>query len=175
MLIGLLKRSKDQRGFLTFTLLPIMLIIVLSVSCILIGTAFTAKKNAYMTHQWFGGAMDFASEAMFRDKTAADTATRTDAARQWFVYAFSRMLDAGYDGNSFTPNGRSIYPGPIQLVSFTYIPPGSPVPGGTTRQPGYMAVIEVPVIGGNLPFVGPQYVAVPMSYFAVLKSTEQEE
>lgn len=160
---------KDQRGFLAFTILPIMLVIVFSMAAVFAGVAFMAKKNAVMTYSWFGNAMDFAATAANRD-TLGDAAAKTPEARQWFAYAFSRMINAGFDGYNFTPRGKSMYPGPIRLVSFDYAPPGTPVrDGGTTRLPGYTAVIEVPVIGTTLPFIGLQYIIVPMRYTGVIK------
>jgi hypothetical protein len=159
---------RDQRGFLAFTILPIMLVIVFSVAAIFAGAAFAAKKNAVMTYDWFGNAVDFAAAAANRDGLAEDAAAKTPEARQWFICAFSRMIGADFDGYSFTP--RSMYPGPIRLVGFDYAPPGTPVRGGgATRLPGYTAVIEVPVIGTTLPFIGPQYVVVPMRYTGVIK------
>ena len=80
------------------------------------------------------------------------------------------MVNAGFDGYNFTPQGKSMYPGPIKLVSFDYAPPGTLVrDGGTTRLPGCTAVIEVPVIGTTLPFIGSQYITVPMRYTGVIK------
>lgn len=160
----------DQRGFLAMYLLPIMLVIIISVASILIGTAFAGRKNAVMTYQWFGEAMNFAVMAANQDGNLSMAASRTNDAWQWFGYTFSRMTDTSFDGNNFVPRTTSIYPGPIKIISFTYTSPGQPVPGGTAQQPGYTAAIEVPVIGGNLPFIGPQYVTVPMRYFAVIKS-----
>lgn len=162
--------KKDQRGFIAIQLFTIMIVIVFAVASLLIGTAFAARKNAVMTYDWFSAAMDFAATAANRDKDSADAASRTNDAWRWFGYAFSQMTDTTFNGGSFTPKGKSIYPGPIKLNSFTYNAPGQPVPGGTAQQPGYTATIEVPVIGGDLPFIGPQYVTVPMRYFGVIKS-----
>jgi len=148
-----------------------MLVIIFSVSSILIGVAFSARKNAVMTYQWFGEAINFAAQAANRDGDLSLASSRTSDARQWFGYSFSRMTGTTFSGYSFKPGGQSIYPGPIRLISFTYTPPGHPVPGGgTAKQPGYTAVIKVPVVGGNFPFIGPQYVAVPMKCFGVIKS-----
>ena len=134
------------------------------------GTAFSAKKNASMTYQWVGEAITFAAQAANQDGNLSLAASREKDALQWFGYSFSQITDTTYNGHSFIPRGQSIYPGPIQLVSFSYIPPGYPVPDGIASQPGYLAVLDVPVIGGELPFVGSQYVTVPMRYFGVIKS-----
>lgn len=166
----MLKLFKDQRGFLVFTLLPIMLVIVLSTACIFVGAAFAAKKNAYMTYQWFGEAMDFAATAANLNKDLTSAESRTNDAWRWFGYAFSQMTETTFDGSNFTPKGKSIYPGPIRLISFTYAPPGTPLSSeATTAQPGYTAVIEVLVLGAELPFIGPQYVTVSMRFTGVVK------
>jgi hypothetical protein len=160
----MLKFIKDQRGVLMFTLLPLFLVLIFSVASVFVGVAFVAKKNAAMTYTWFANAVDFAATAANRD-TIENAAAKTPEARQWFAYAFSRMINAGFDGYSFTPLGRSIYPGPIRLDSFDYAPPGTPLRGGgTTRLPGYTAKIEVPVLGATLPFIGTQCIVVPMRY-----------
>ena len=152
-------------------LFAIMLVIILTVSSVLVGVAFSARKNAVMTYQWFGEAMNFAAQAGNQDGNLSLAASRTHDAWQWFGYAFGQMTETNFNGNSFTPNGNSIYLGPIILTSFNYTPPGQPVPGGgTAGQPGYTATIEVPVVGGDLPFIGPQYVTVPMKCFGVIKS-----
>lgn len=170
----MLKSIKDQRGFLVFTLLPIMLVIVLSTACIFIGTAFAAKKNAYMTYQWFGEAMDFAATAANLNKDLTNAELRTNDAWRWFGYAFNQITETNFDGSSFTPKGKSIYPGPIKLVSFTYAPPGTTLSDGArTARPGYTAVIEVPVLGAKLPFIGPQYITVPMRFTGVIKSERE--
>jgi len=52
---------RDERGFLALQLLSIFLVIALSLFCVLMGTAFGARKVAYCTYQWFGAAMDYAT------------------------------------------------------------------------------------------------------------------
>lgn len=148
----------------------IMIVIVFSVVSLLAGAAFAARKNAVMTYDWFGASMDYAVQAANQDGNLSMAALNTSLAWRYFGQSFSQMTDTTFNGSSFTPRGKSMYPGPIRLVSFSYTSPGQAIPGGTAKQPGYTAVIEVPVLGGNLLFIGPQYVKVPMRYFGVVKS-----
>lgn len=164
---------KNQRGFIVMPVLLIFLIIVFSAFTVLAAATFGAKKNAEMTYSWFGEAMDFATGAVAYGRSTADFQALMPEARQWFVYAFSQELEATTDGYSF--NSRlKIYPGPIRLTRFSYAPPGTVAPGGVkTAKPGYEAVIEVPVLGANLPFIGTQYVTVPMRQVGVVKAAAE--
>ncbi|MCL6449472.1 MAG: hypothetical protein K6U04_15260 [Armatimonadetes bacterium] len=164
---------KDQRGFIAMYVLLIFLVIAFSCFAFIGTAALGAKKNAVMTYQWFGEAINFAADAVSRARETTDFAVKTSEARQWFVYAFSQELEATTDGYNF--NSRlKIYPGPIKLVSFNYAPPGTVAPGGgRTAGPGYEAVIEVPVLSVNLPFIGPQYVTVPMRQVGVVKAAAE--
>gem|GEM_PF-3235314 len=161
-----------QRGFVMLTLLPMMLVIFFSAFAVILASAFAARKNAVMTHQWASEAVSFAADAANRERDVGDAASRTDLARQWFVYAFAAMIEADFDGSSFVPRGESIWPGPIRLTGFRYAPPGTPVPGSgghaATARPGYEADLEVPVLGARLPFIGEQYVTVPMRCLGVV-------
>ena len=163
---------RDQRGFVTMPILLMFLIIAFSAFTILGVSAFGVRKNAVMTYQWFGEALNFAVDAVTfsRDITATDIADKTPEARQWFTYAFSRMLDATTDGVNFNSQ-LPIYDGPIKLTGFRYVPPGTAVYGGNrTATPGYEAVIEVPV-SVNVPFIGRQHITIPMRQVAVVKPT----
>ncbi|MBO8128241.1 MAG: hypothetical protein H0Z39_03455 [Peptococcaceae bacterium] len=163
---------RDQRGSLTLTLVPIFLMIALMVFFIVIGTAFGARKVAYCTYQWFGEAMDFAAMDANQDGDLSQVALRTPTAQTAFTRVFAEMTGTEYINGSFIPQGQSPYPGPITLDSFEPVQPGDPIPYGTARQPGYVAVITVPVFGDEYPFIGEQYVTVPMRYFAVARSAE---
>ncbi|WP_307403334.1 hypothetical protein [Desulfofundulus luciae] len=162
----------DQRGSVHLMLLPMYLVMVLSLFSMVAVSAFAAKKNAVTVYQWLDAVMDFTAQAITYNRAGEDYESRTPEAQQWFVYAFSRMVDADFDGSNFTPHG-SFPPGPVRLVSFGYAPPGTPVPGSsgqaTTAGPGYQAELEVPVLKANLPFIGLQYVTVPMRVVGVVK------
>lgn len=162
----------DQRGSVHLMLLPMYLVVVLSLFSMVAVSAFAAKKNAVTVYQWLDAAMDFTAQAITYNRAGEDYESRTPEAQQWFVYAFSRMVDADFDGSNFTPRG-SFPPGPVRLVSFGYAPPGTTVPGSsgqaTTAGPGYQAELEVPVLKASLPFIGPQYVTVPMRVVGVVK------
>jgi hypothetical protein len=161
-----------EEGFITIPLLTIMFVIIFAVFAVLSGVAFGARKTAVATYQWFGEAMDFAAYAANREGVINNTSINADKGRKYFEVAFARMTNTTLRGSSFYPQGASPYPGPIVLNSFTLVLPGMPVPYGIAREPGFMATISVPVWGGNLPFVGTQYLSVPMRYFAPVKTTQ---
>ncbi|MFZ5899503.1 MAG: hypothetical protein ACOYU7_10160 [Bacillota bacterium] len=166
---------RDERGFLALQLLPIFLVIALSLFCILMGTAFGGKKVAYCTYQWFGAAMDFAAMDANQDGDLSQVTLRREWAARAFTNVFAEMTGTRYANGNFIPQGDSPYPGPITLDSFVSIDPGDPIPYGTARQPGYLATITVPVLGGDYPLIGRQYITVPMRYFAVAGSFESQE
>lgn len=149
---------KDQRGFLSTRLITIMLVIVLFTSSILAGVAFAARKKAVMTYGWYTEAMDFAAQAANQDGDMSKVALRTSSAQWYFQHAFAKMT------------AEEKYPGSFTTERFQAAFPGQPVPGGIAQAPGYVSEITVPVLGGDLPFIGPQYITVPMRYFAVVKS-----
>lgn len=163
---------KREEGFIEIHLLTIMLIIVFTAFAVLSGVAFGARKTAFATYQWFGEAMNFASEAANRQGLVTNTPVNADTGRRYFELAFSKMTNTTVAGNSFMPTGNPAYPGAIILNSFDLVQPGAPIPNGVARQPGFLATITVPVWGKNLPFIGPQYVSVPMRYFAPVKTTQ---
>lgn len=163
---------KNQRGSLIYTMFAVMLIITLSATCILIGLAFSARKNAVATYDWFGEAMDFAAMAANYDGNINMVALRESSACQYFQRSFAQMTNTVCSGTNFSPKGKSVYPSPIVLESFRAVSPGEAIPNGTARQPGYLAIIEVPVMGGDFPFIDNQEVRVKMKYFAVVKSSQ---
>jgi hypothetical protein len=152
---------KDQRGFLEVYLLTIFTVIALSVFTVLAGVAFGAKKNADVVYQMIGEAIDFAGRAASRD-TGGNIENAGTLARQYFALAFSRMTGTTFTGSSFVPSGSSPVKAPMVLEDFRYVKPGDPIPGGRASVPGFMATLRVPVLVGNVPFVGPQYLEVPM-------------
>lgn len=162
----------QEEGFITIPLLTIMFVIIFAVFAVLSGVAFGARKTAVATYQWFGEAMDFAAYAANKEGVINNTPINADKGRRYFEVAFARMTNTTLRGSSFYPQGASPYPGPIVLNSFTLVQPGMPVPYGIAREPGFMATINVPVWGGNLPFIGTQYLSVHMRYFAPVKTTQ---
>ncbi|MFZ5898543.1 MAG: hypothetical protein ACOYU7_05140 [Bacillota bacterium] len=170
-----MRTIRDERGFLALQLLPIFLVIALSLFCILMGTAFGGRKVAYCTYQWFGAAMDFAAMDANQDGDLSQVTLRRVPAQVTFCHVFAEMTGTRYANGSFIPQGDGPYPGPITLDSFVPVQPGDRIPHGTARQPGYLATITVPVLGGDYPLIGRQYITVPMRYFAVAGSFEAEE
>lgn len=163
---------RREEGFIEIHLLTIMLVIVFTAFAVLSGVAFGARKTAFATYQCFCEAMNFASEAANRQGLVTNTPVNADTGRRYFELAFSRMTNSSVAGNSFIPSGRPAYPGAITLNSFELIQPGTPIPNGVARQPGFLATITVPVWGKELPFIGAQYISVPMRYFSPVKTTQ---
>ncbi len=149
---------KNQRGFIAIHMTTIMLVIIFSVASLLTGMAFSARKNAVMTYGWFAEAMDFAAQAANQDGDISKVDLNASAANRYFQQSL----------NSMTAQAK--YPGKITVNKFKSVSPGQTVPGGTAKAPGYQAEITVPVLGGDVPFIGPQYITVPMRYYAVVKS-----
>ncbi|MGI9951355.1 hypothetical protein V3F56_03250 [Moorellaceae bacterium AZ2] len=154
----------DQRGFLEVYMLVIFAVMALTVFAVLSGIAFGAKKNADVVYQMLGEAVDFAGRAASMD-VGGNLQSAEHLARQYFVAAFSRMTGTTFNGTNFVPSGSSPIKAPATLVEFRYVRPGEAVPGGTARQPGFMATVNVPVLVGNVPFIGPQFLDVRMRYY----------
>lgn len=152
---------RDQRGFLEVYLLVLFAVMALSAFAVLAGIVFGAKKNADVVYQILGEAIDFAGRAASRD-TGGNFEAGESRARQYFVLAFSRMTNTTFNGTSFVPSGPSPIKAPAVLEEFRYVRPGESVPGGIARQPGFMATLNVPVLLGNVPFLGPQFLDVRM-------------
>jgi hypothetical protein len=155
---------KDQRGFLEVYLLVIFAVMALSAFAVLSGIVFGAKKNADVVYQMVGEALGFASVSASKD-IGGNLEAGESRARQYFVLAFSRMTNTTFNGTSFVPSGPSPIKAPAVLEEFRYVRPGEPVPGGTARQPGFIATLNVPVFLGNVPFIGPQFLDVRMRYY----------
>ncbi|MBE3582129.1 MAG: hypothetical protein IMW96_10960 [Thermoanaerobacteraceae bacterium] len=155
---------KDQRGFLEVYMLVIFAVMALSAFAVLSGIAFGAKKNADAVYQMLGEAVDFAGRAASID-VGGDLESAEPFARQYFIVAFSRMTGTTFSGTSFVPSGSSPIKAPAVLQEFRYVRPGEAVPGGTARQPGFMATVNVPVLWGDVPFIGPQFIDVRMRYY----------
>ncbi|MCG0278952.1 MAG: hypothetical protein L5656_10605 [Thermanaeromonas sp.] len=155
---------RDQRGFLEVYLLVLFAVMALSAFAVLTGIAFGAKKNADVVYQMLGEAVDFAGRAASRD-TGGNLEGSEHLARQYFVLAFSRMTQTTFNGTSFVPVGPSPIKAPAVLEEFRYVRPGEPVPGGIARQPGFVATVNVPILLGNVPFIGPQFLDVRMRYY----------
>lgn len=152
---------KDQRGFLEVYLLTIFTVIALTVFAVLAGVAFGAKKNADVVYQMVSEAIGFATVAASRD-TGGNLEQAEYLARQYFALAFSRMTGTTFNGSSFVPSGASPVKAAAALEDFHYVKPGDPIPGGRASVPGFMATLRVPVLVGNVPFVGPQFLDVEM-------------
>ncbi|MGI9860058.1 hypothetical protein SDD30_01565 [Moorella naiadis] len=163
---------KKEDGFISIFLLVIMLIMMASLMTIVTGVALGAHKLATATYMWLGEAVNFSANTANISGMTDNTPTNIDIARSNFAVAFARMTNTSFTGGQFAPGPGCPYPGPITLNNFTGVNPGDPIPYGTARQPGFMASITVPVWGKSLPFIGPQYVTVPMRYFAPVKSTQ---
>ncbi|MBE3582229.1 MAG: hypothetical protein IMW96_11470 [Thermoanaerobacteraceae bacterium] len=152
---------RDQRGFLEIYMLTLFTVIALSIFTVLTGIAFGAKKNADVIYQLVGEALDFAGRAASRD-TGGNLESTETLARQYFTLAFSRMTGTTFNGSSFVPSGSSPIKAVATLEDFRYVKPGDPIPGGRASVPGFMATLRVPILVGSVPFVGPQFIDVPM-------------
>jgi hypothetical protein len=164
------KIIRDQQGFIAVQLLSIFIVGILIIFSILMATAFGMRKQAVMTYDWFGESMNFAAAAANMDGDISQVTLSASDAKNQFIEAFSKITETTYANGKFNPVGNSPYKAPIKLEGFVPVQPGVDVPGGIARQPGYMAVIKVPVFMGELPFIGKQHVIVPMRYFAVARS-----
>lgn len=150
---------RDERGFMAMPVLTVFLVICFSAFAVTAGTAFGVKKNAAAVYSWFCEAMDFAASAANRDGDLTRASLRSDAAREHFQTVFSRMMR------------DTMYAGRWSLREFNPVSPGQQLPNGrTARQPGYVAVVDVGIYSGDVPFLGRQTVDVPMRYFAAVKS-----
>lgn len=153
-------------------ILSVFLVIALSVTAILAGLAFGAKATAVRVYGYFGEAMNYAAASANMDGDTSQVALRTDLAKKHFAYAMAAMTETAWNGAEFVPNpNNKAIAGPIKLVEFKPVAPGDPVPGGKAGAPGYVAVIEVPVLGGTYPLIGPQYITVPMKQFGAVVSS----
>ena len=128
-----------ERGSLSYMLLAFMLIFFISASCLLIGLAFGARKNAVATYDWFSESMEFAAQAANQDGDTSQVTLREAAAQKYFQSAFAKMTNTTYNGSKFTPQGSSPYPSAITLEDFDTVEPGDEIPYGTAKQPGYIA------------------------------------
>lgn len=157
---------KNRDGFIALHLLGIFLVAVIIFFAVMMGTAFGARKMAVMTYHWFGEAMNYASSAAAMQGLGTGSPINEQVAERVFTTGFAQMTDTLYANGKFTPNSNSPYPGPIVLDRF------DAVSGHGSTEPGYIAEITVPVLGADLPFLGHQYMTVPMRYFAVGKNTD---
>lgn len=149
----------------------VFLVIALSMAAFYAGLAFGIEKTAYQTYQYFGEAMNYAAACIARDGTPDQVHLRTEEARQAFQYALGALTDTVWNGAEFVPKpGNKAIVGPIKLKEFRAVSPGDPVPGGRAGSPGYLASIEVPLLGGTYPIIGEQYLTVPMKQFGAVVS-----
>lgn len=145
------------------------LFLVLTGTFVTLTAAWGTYKNAVTTYSWFENAVDFAANAVDRSGAVADYNVKTPEARQWFIYTFTQTVEGQWDGQNFQ-SPYKMFHGPIKLTSFRYAPPGTVTrEGARTARPGYEAVIEVPVFVGKVPFIGTQYVTVPIRQVGVVK------
>ena len=156
----------SQNGFISLHLLTIFLVAILIFFAVIAGTAFGARKQAVMTYDWFGEAMNYASSAAAMYGLGTGSQLNQPVAELAFQLSFAEMTNTTYSNGSFVPGSGSPYPGPIELRRFVALS------GHGAQEPGYIAEITVPVLGGNVPLMGHQYITVPMRYFAAGKNTE---
>ncbi|MEG6617493.1 hypothetical protein V6C27_13855 [Peptococcaceae bacterium 1198_IL3148] len=166
-----LPNLKKEDGFIEIPVLGMAIILIFLVIIMVMALVYGIQTKLVTTYDWFGEAMNYAAQASNMDGDVSMVALRTAETKQYFKSAFADMIEGSVSGDSFIPNNYNYYPGNIEIKSFESVVPGDPVPGGTANQPGYMAVIEVPVFNDKIPFNDKQYVSKQMRYFAVVKST----
>lgn len=170
----LVRVLKDQRGFLATPIIVYGLVIFMTVVPILLGIVVGARHKAVQTYQYFSEAMEFAISAVNVNGNinVDELAQDQSVAQQYFELAFAKMIDGTVSGDTISPKSNGFYPGSVTVSPFITVKPGDAVPEGTAKQPGYMTTISVPLLSANLPWVGTRYIEVPMRYYAVAKSTQ---
>ncbi|WP_449241485.1 hypothetical protein [Desulfoscipio gibsoniae] len=159
----------NEDGFMSVKLLMALIIAGIFTATVMISIGIGIQTKATTTFDWFCEAMDFSAHAANMDGETSMVGLRESDAKRYFKITFAQITESAVSGDAFNPS-TNYYPGPIKLQSYKSVQEGDPVPGGTARAPGYIATIEVPVWGGNIPLVGHQYITVPMKYYAVVKS-----
>ena len=157
---------KSEGGFISIHLLSIYIVAILIFFGVLMGTTFGARKQAVMTYDWFGESMNYASSAAAMYWWNTGSQLNEQVARMTFQLAFAEMTETSFSNGIFNPNAGSPYPGPITLNRFDALA------GHGAQEPGYIAEITVPVLSADLPFIGKQYITVPMRYFAAGKNKD---
>lgn len=168
-LVYLIKR---EDGFIDDVLIGWASIFMLIMLIVILSNIFVARQKAVATHMWFGEAMKFAAQAANQDGDIDMVALRRTDAEKFFKNVFAQMVEGTLSSEAITPSDDNYFPGSITIINFETVSPGDSVPGGTARQPGYMADINVPVFKGNFPFVGEKLFIVPMKYYAVVNSSQ---
>lgn len=143
---------REEQGFAETFLLAAYLVFALTMMSFLIGLGLGMWKQAQTRYGWFTEAIQFAAQAANMTGDTQEVRLNSGLARQYLVAAMDAMV------------------GNYRLDEFRPVAPGEPVPGGRAEAPGYLARVTLPVFAGQVPWVGQQYVQVPMRYFAVVRS-----
>ncbi|MCF8010904.1 MAG: hypothetical protein K9L17_08335 [Clostridiales bacterium] len=157
---------RNNEGFIDLYAFSIFFIILTICFATIAGIGFSGHRLAVMTYDWFESSMNFSSATASMYSRGTSLMINKPIARECFIKAFSRMTKTNYSNNAFTPKQNSPYPGKIILKRFEV------VSGYKIKKPGYIAKIEVPVIGAKLPFIGYQSIKVPMRYYTVGRNIE---
>ncbi|ABO49476.1 conserved hypothetical protein [Desulforamulus reducens MI-1] len=167
----MLKHINNERGFISVKLMAFGMIFWIAVVTVFLSFFIAVQTKGTMTYDWFEEALGTATFAANIDGDTSKVASNEPLAMSYFMKFFADMTNCTVSGNTLTPKTND-YPGPIELTEFKTVSPGEYIPNGTAKQPGYLATIQVPVFGGNLPLIGPQYLTIPMKSFQVVKSSD---
>ncbi|MGB9886825.1 MAG: hypothetical protein ACPLRW_07505 [Moorellales bacterium] len=144
---------RSERGLAEFVLL-LYFVFFLTMMAFLLGVCLSLWRDAQAKHQWIYESLAFAAFA----------ANQTGGVEEV-------ELNQGFARRVFEAVLADAVPG-AQVLEFRAVRPGDAVPGGTAAEPGYLAVVRVPLAEVRVPLLGPQRVEVPMRLFAVVQSRE---
>ncbi len=161
----------DERGFLATYLLTIYLIVCLIAFGVMLATIEGVQKNAMASFQWFQAAGQYAVTCANLQGISSDPEDNESTVEQYFDDGFSAITQTTTSGSEFDPGAGSPFPEVIQLTEFDPVDQGGAIPGGTAAGPGYLVGIKVPILVGDVPFLGPESISVLMKSFFQLGSS----
>ncbi len=194
MVIKIKRFWRDEKGFLSITMLGIggiIAIISLIVIVVLWIAAYTKASDIYDT---VGAAMDFAVTSVSvqgttgtsndneSDRFGIDNTLSDYEVLERFINAFCQITEGSYEGGQFAVPGLS---GNIVLKDFYPVYPGDPIPpvptgpgmprleGEEANQPGYVVHVDVPIYAGGLWKIEPA--RVEMKLYRLLQAAPVQE
>ena len=159
----------DERGAISTYFMGVYAIGIILIFAFLLTTAAAVRQHADAAYGWFVAASNYAvyTATMSGIGTADDD--NTSQVRGYFDTAFSGITQTTVDGNEYDPQAGSLFPRPITLNRFAPESQGAALPNGrSATSDGYWISVTVPIVTGNIPFLGPETVDIPMSYYAAL-------
>jgi hypothetical protein len=145
----------NEKGFIEIQILAMYMVCLLTMMAVGVGICASVWRVATAEYGWFAEAMDFAASAA---NTNGDI-EEVDSNKEKAVLYLTKALD-------------KFMPGSYRLDSFRVVDTGTRVPHGTALSPGYLARITVQIPAVNVPLIGQKNVSVPMTYFAVVRSSK---